>query len=103
MNEQELDIFKIISSAGDSRGAAFEALRLARKGDFTAADEKMNEAKEKSIVAHDVQTKLITEEINGTPRESSLLMVHAQDHLMTSILARDLIEEMIEMLKENKK
>lgn len=27
-------------------------------------------------------------------------MVHAQDHLMTSILARDLIEEMIGMLKE---
>jgi cellobiose PTS system EIIA component len=28
------------------------------------------------------------------------LMVHAQDHLMTSILARDLIEEMIGMLRE---
>ena len=27
-------------------------------------------------------------------------MVHAQDHLMTSLLARDLIEEMIGMLKE---
>jgi PTS system cellobiose-specific IIA component len=27
-------------------------------------------------------------------------MVHAQDHLMTSILARDLIEEMIGMLRE---
>ena len=32
MNEKEVDIFKIISAAGDSRGAAFEALRFARKG-----------------------------------------------------------------------
>jgi PTS system cellobiose-specific IIA component len=47
-----------------------------------------------------VQTKLITGEINGDKTETSLLMVHAQDHLMTSILARDLIEEMIGMLKE---
>ena len=60
----------------------------------------MQEAKEKSIDAHDVQTQLITSEINGEKTETSLLMVHAQDHLMTSILARDLIEEMIGMLKE---
>jgi len=100
MNEQELSIFQIISSAGDSRGAAFEALRLARKGDFAGADEKMKEAKEKSIGAHDEQTKLIRQEINGEKTETSLLMVHAQDHLMTSLLARDLIEEMIEMLRD---
>ncbi|MBV7389489.1 MULTISPECIES: PTS lactose/cellobiose transporter subunit IIA [Enterococcus] len=100
MTNQEMDIFKIISAAGDSRGAAFEALRFARQGDFTAADNKMKEAKEKSIAAHDVQTKLITAEINGDKTETSLLMVHAQDHLMNSILARDLIEEMIEMLRE---
>ena len=60
----------------------------------------MQEAKEKSIDAHDVQSKLITGEINGDKTETSLLMVHAQDHLMTSILARDLIEEMIGMLRE---
>jgi PTS system cellobiose-specific IIA component len=73
---------------------------LARKGKFDEADAKMKEAKEKSIDAHDVQTKLITSEINGDKTETSLLMVHAQDHLMTSILARDLIEEMIGMLRE---
>ena len=65
-----------------------------------AKENSRQEAKEKSIDAHDVQTKLITGEINGDKTETSLLMVHAQDHLMTSILARDLIEEMIGMLKE---
>ncbi len=102
MTENEMNIFKIISASGDSRGAAFEALRAARKGDFEAAESKLQEAKEKSIDAHDVQTKLITAEINGEQTDLSLLMVHAQDHLMNSLLARDLIEEMIEMLKEQK-
>lgn len=30
----------------------------------------------------------------------SLLMVHAQDHLMTSILVRELITELIEIYKK---
>lgn len=100
MMELEQSIFRIISASGDSRGLAFEALRLARKGKFEEADAKMNEAKEHSIAAHDEQTSLITKEINGEPSNISLLMVHAQDHLMSSLLARDLIEEMIEILKE---
>lgn len=95
-----MSIFQIISASGDSRGAAFEALRNARKGNFEEADNKMKEAKSKSIVAHDIQTELITKEINGNPSEINLLMIHAQDHLMSSLLARDLIEEMIEMLRE---
>jgi PTS system cellobiose-specific IIA component len=32
---------------------------------------------------------------NQTPEPVSLLMVHAQDHYMTSQLARDLIETLI--------
>ncbi len=102
MNNQEQSIFQIISASGDSRGAAFEALRLARKGEFQLAEAKMKAAKDKSLVAHEEQTTLIRKEINGEGTELSLLMIHAQDHLMTSLLARDLIEEMIDMLKELK-
>lgn len=58
MNEQEMDIFKIISAAGDSRGSAFEALRLPAKGNCKPK-QKCRKPK-KSIDAHDVQTKLIT-------------------------------------------
>lgn len=99
MNEQEQSIFKIISASGDSRGAAFEALRLARKGESQLVEAKLKEAKEKSLEAHEEQTTLIRKEINGEGIESSLLMIHAQDHLMTSLLARDLIEEMIDMVE----
>lgn len=100
MDEQELAIFHIISLAGDSRTLAFEALRSARKGDFLGADEKMDEARKASVEVHKLQTEMITAEAQGQHHEVSLLMVHAQDHLMTSLLARDLIEEMISMMKE---
>ena len=102
MDTQELNVFNIISLAGDSRASAFAALNLARKGDFAGADAKMEEARQASNEVHKLQTTMITEEARGHKSEVSLLMVHAQDHLMTSLLARDLIEEMIAMLKEKK-
>lgn len=101
MGTTEQDIFKIISTSGDSRGAAFEALRLARKKEFDRATAKLEEARMKSNEAHNVQTKLITQEINGQNEKVTLLMVHAQDHLMNSLLARDLIEELVMYMKEN--
>lgn len=47
MNDQEMDIFKIISAAGDSRGSAFEALRLARKGSLMKQKQKCKKPKKK--------------------------------------------------------
>ena len=51
------------------------------------------------IKAHEMQFELISKEADGESIQVGLLMVHAQDHLMTSILARELIEEMIELYK----
>lgn len=100
MNETEMKVFQIISISGDSRALAFEALRLARKGEFQEADAKMEEARKTSAEVHNLQTDMLTQEARGEKTPVGLLMVHAQDHLMTSLLARDLIEEMIGMLKD---
>ncbi|KRK99602.1 PTS lactose/cellobiose transporter subunit IIA [Companilactobacillus futsaii] len=100
MDETEMKVFQIISISGDSRALAFEALRLARKGKFQEADSKMEEARKTSAEVHNLQTDMLTKEARGEKTPVGLLMVHAQDHLMTSLLARDLIEEMIGMLKD---
>lgn len=100
MDETEMKVFQIISISGDSRAQAFEALRLARNGEFEQADAKMEEARKTSAEVHNLQTDMLTEEARGNKTPVGLLMVHAQDHLMTSLLARDLIEEMIGMLKD---
>ncbi|WP_346207588.1 PTS lactose/cellobiose transporter subunit IIA [Caldifermentibacillus hisashii] len=101
MDINEKEIMQIIASSGDSRGAAFEALKEARQGNFEKAKEKLMEAKRLIIRAHEVQTKLITKEVKGEKNEVTILMVHAQDHLMSSILSRDLIEQMVLILEEN--
>lgn len=95
MIDLEMAAMELVGNAGESRSLTFEALRLARKKDFDGAREKLAEAKEASLRAHGTQTQLICAEADGNPVEIGLLMVHAQDHLMTAMLARELVEELI--------
>ncbi|WP_423219673.1 PTS lactose/cellobiose transporter subunit IIA [Clostridium hydrogeniformans] len=92
-------IFEIISHTGEARGYIFDALKEAQKGDFEKAKELIGKCDEEMKVAHNTQTKLIQEEINGGIKVS-LLMVHAQDQLMTAMSEQYLVSQMIEMYKE---
>lgn len=99
-NSTEMIAFGLIAMAGDARSKAFEALSLAKEGRFDEADAKMREANEAGLQAHNAQTQLLTKEAQGERTEVSVLLVHAQDHLMTSILAQELIAELIDVRKE---
>lgn len=101
MNEMEQQIVGMISAAGDSKAKAFEALKKVKESKYDEARALLQEAREVDLEAHKIQTQLITAEMSGGENkpEVGLLMVHAQDHYMTSQLARDLIEEMINVFE----
>lgn len=102
MNNMENIIFELIARAGTARSDSFEALYNARDGKFEDAVEKLKAADTELTKAHHIQTDIIQREARGEEKmELSFLMVHAQDHLMTSMLAKDLIVEMIKMCKLN--
>lgn len=96
----EENIFEIITHAGDARAFAYEALRIAQAGSFEKAREKLIEAQRELDFAHNTQTKLIHAEANGEKTQMSLLLIHAQDQLMTAISEKTLIENMVEMYNE---
>ena len=72
-----------------------------KESKYDEARALLQEAREIDLEAHKIQTQLITAEMSGGENkpEVGLLMVHAQDHYMTSQLARDLIEEMINVFE----
>lgn len=91
------EILTIISSAGASKGKAFEALACVKKGNYEEAKIKLEEARKIDVEAHNLQTQLISQSLDPEKQEVlDLLTVHAQDHYMTSQLARDLIEVLID-------
>lgn len=98
MTREEL-VFEIILHGGNARGEAYDALKAAQEGDFERAKEHLKAADEEMKIAHKTQTSMIQGEINGEKVEMSLLMVHAQDHLMTAIAEKGLIENMIDLYK----
>lgn len=96
INMEEI-IFSLITHSGSARSYIFEAFKEVEGCNMEKAHELMELAKSELLKAHSIQTKLIQNEAAGENIQVNLLMVHAQDHLMTSILAKDLIERMVVM------
>ncbi|NCB32851.1 MAG: PTS lactose/cellobiose transporter subunit IIA [Erysipelotrichia bacterium] len=100
--EQEISM-TIIANAGEARGLAFEALRTVRdRHDYPRAAELLKEADSYSLIAHQAQTDLLTATANNEDINVDVLLVHSQDHLMTAMLAIDLIRELVECYKDIK-
>lgn len=98
----ELAIMQLISCGGEARSLAIKAIRAAREEKFEEADSLIEKSIEKMNEAHQAQTELLFAEANNNTPMVSLLMVHAQDHVMNAITVKDLAIEMIAMMKKQK-
>ncbi|MGL6106983.1 MAG: PTS lactose/cellobiose transporter subunit IIA [Romboutsia sp.] len=104
MVSTEMEIMELITTAGESKAKAFEALKMVKEKKFDEARAAIAQARKIDVQAHKIQTSLITRDIDEEQEspEIGLLMVHAQDHYMTSQLAKDLIESLIEVFDDEK-
>ena len=87
--------FQIILHAGNSRSSSMEAMDCARHGDFTAAKEKLTDAKRELTLAHKVQTQLLVNQSQGNVVIPDILLVHAQDHLSSASVSLDISKELV--------
>lgn len=96
-------IMGLIMNSGDAKSKAMEAIAAAKSGDFDTASQELQNAQEALVQAHKSQTSLLTQEAQGDKLEVTLLTVHAQDHLMTSIAFVDLAKEIVELHRKLEK
>ncbi|MBG3020005.1 PTS N,N'-diacetylchitobiose transporter subunit IIA [Proteus mirabilis] len=96
-DEFEEIIMGLIINSGQARSVAYGALKKAKEGDFDGARKLMEQSREALNEAHKIQTRLISDDQGVGKTKVSLVLVHAQDHLMTSMLARELVTELIEL------
>ena len=99
MEENNELVMNLIINAGNAKSSAMEAVQSAKKYDFETANEKIKSANAQINKAHNTQTDLLTAEANGDYTEITLLMVHAQDHLMTTLTILDLAKELVDVYK----
>ncbi|MFL0246160.1 PTS lactose/cellobiose transporter subunit IIA [Candidatus Clostridium stratigraminis] len=95
MEGLELACFQIISSAGMAKSSFIEAIKEARKGDFVKAKACIDKGDEFFTQGHNVHTELIQKEAGNEKVSPDLLLLHAEDQLMSvetcKILANELI------------
>ena len=70
-----------------------------RAGKYEEAEAKLQEANDALVEAHNAQTDLLHQYANGEDINMEIIMVHAQDHLMTSTTLREMAVERLEMYK----
>ncbi|RKL62146.1 PTS lactose/cellobiose transporter subunit IIA [Thermoanaerobacteraceae bacterium SP2] len=98
--DYEETVMQIIVCGGNARTHAMTAIQLAKSGNMSEARKEIKKACDELDKAHDVQTKLIQDEAAGNGTKVTLLMVHAQDHLMNAITVKDLAQEFIDMYEK---
>lgn len=95
-----LEAFKIISEAGNASALFLKAVAAAENECFDEADIQMQTGSVSLVAAHQLQTQLLQKEASGCVSEYSLIMVHAQDHLMNAILMKDMANSIIKLNKK---
>lgn len=102
MDRQELQSisFQLVANVGEASAHFSSAINHARDGEFDEAESEITSANECIVRAHESQTDLLRAEVSGEEIEFSLLLVHAQDHLMTTITFGRLAEEFVRLYRE---
>ena len=74
-----------------------------REGHYSEAAEKLEVANADLLEAHHAQTNLLQEYASGTDIKIEIIMVHAQDHLMTTMTLREVALEMLNLYRKIEK
>jgi len=99
MEGLELISFKIIASVGSARSMFVNAMRLARNGQIDEAEDQIIQGDEHMKEGHHAHMEVLTMQANGEVLPFDLLLVHAEDQLMSAETIKIMAEEVIGLYK----
>lgn len=102
-NKDVQNTMNIILNAGDARVFIAQALDAAGEFDYKKAEELIEKANKKLVVAHRLQTAKIQQEAEGEHIDYSVLFTHAQDTLMTINSEFKLVKHLLKVFEERDK
>jgi cellobiose PTS system EIIA component len=100
MENNELICFQIISAVGTAKSMYLEAIQEAKKGEFEKAASLIEEGRNVYTQGHHAHATLIQQEANGEKTEINLLLLHAEDQMMSAETIKIMAEEFIEVYKK---
>ncbi len=95
----EMISFEIISNVGMARSCYIEAIDFAIEHKIDEAEAKVAEGREYYLKGHEAHAKLVQREAAGGHVEIGLLLIHAEDQLMSAETFQILSEKFIKQAK----
>lgn len=101
MTKEEVSLigFEIVAYSGEARSKLLLAIEKAKAKEFEECKKLIEEANESLNDAHKSQTTLLQQEARGENVEIGFITVHAQDHLMTTILLKDIVNNILDIYR----
>ncbi len=99
MEGLELTAFQIISAVGTARSCYIEAIQEAKKSNYEAAEKLIAEGDDAFVEGHDAHASLLQKEAAGEGGNINLLILHAEDQLMSAEGFKTIALEFIEVYK----
>ena len=97
MDNLELVSFQIISAVGVAKSSYIEAMKVAEKGDFDLSKAKIKEGDQEFVKGHEAHAGLIQKEANGEKVVPNILLMHAEDQLMSAETIKMMALEIIKL------
>lgn len=97
MDGLELITFEIIASVGTAKSCFIEAIQEAKQQNFDRANALLVEGDGYFVEGHRKHLELIQMEAQGQEIKPNLLLIHAEDQLMSAESFRIIAEELIEI------
>lgn len=91
--------FMMILHSGNARSTIREAIEVYKEGTFEEFDQLLTSARSQLQEAHQVHFSQVQKEANGEQTTLSLLLLHAEDHLMSTQTMLDLTSGLIELME----
>ncbi len=91
--------FQLILHSGNARSKIIHSLRVYREGNMEEAEKLIAEAEQDLSVAHDIHFQMVQKEAQGQKTEFGLLLIHSEDHLMSTLTMKELVKELLEIFK----
>lgn len=101
MEGLELTCFEIISNVGAARSLFIDSIKEAKKGNFEKAQQLNDKGKKSFLKGHHAHTALVTNEAKGNGTDITLLLIHAEDQLMSAESFKILSTELMDICKKN--
>ncbi len=96
LEQMQTVAFQIIAEVGTAKSMYMEAIRIAKEDkDFEAAKQMIVEGQELATSAHSHHFEIVQKEAAGEALPFSIMLMHAEDQLLTTEVVKVLAEEVI--------